>query len=64
MRLTVVIPCFNEKNTIRAIVDAVIAAPPGDKEIIVVDDCSTAPLRSAVLRTPFPPRHYSGKDWR
>jgi glycosyltransferase involved in cell wall biosynthesis len=41
MRTTVVIPCFNEKTTIRAIVDAVIAAAPADKEIIIVDDCST-----------------------
>jgi len=41
MRTTVVIPCFNEKNTVRALVDAVIAAAPDDNEIIVVDDCST-----------------------
>jgi glycosyltransferase involved in cell wall biosynthesis len=41
MRPTVVIPCFNEKDTIREIVDAVIAAAPADKEIIIVDDCST-----------------------
>ena len=41
MRTTVVIPCFNEKSTIRAIVDAVLAADPADKEIIIVDDCST-----------------------
>jgi len=41
MRLSVVIPCFNERDTIRSIVDAVRAAPYLDKEIIVVDDCST-----------------------
>ncbi|HUG12614.1 MAG TPA: glycosyltransferase family 2 protein [Opitutaceae bacterium] len=41
MRTTVVIPCFNEKSTIREIVDAVLAAAPADKEIIIVDDCST-----------------------
>ncbi len=41
MRISVVIPCFNEKNTIRALVDAVIAAPVDDVEIIVVDDGST-----------------------
>ncbi len=41
MKLTIVIPCFNEKNTIRKIVDAVLASPVDDKELIVVDDCST-----------------------
>ncbi len=40
MKLSIVIPCYNERNTIRAIVDAVRAAPVADKEIIVVDDCS------------------------
>src|SRR5690606_15058056 len=41
MKLSVVIPCYNELKTIRAIIDAVRAAPVPDKEIIVVDDCST-----------------------
>jgi glycosyltransferase involved in cell wall biosynthesis len=40
MKLSIVIPCYNERNTIRTIVDAVRAAPVTDKEIIVVDDCS------------------------
>lgn len=41
MRLSIVIPCFNEVSTIENIIDAVIASPYPDKEIIVVDDCST-----------------------
>jgi glycosyltransferase involved in cell wall biosynthesis len=41
MKLSVVIPCFNEAKTIRSIVDAVRRAPVADKEIIVVDACST-----------------------
>lgn len=40
MRLSIIIPCYNELNTIDAIIDAVNAAPYPDKEIIVVDDCS------------------------
>jgi glycosyltransferase involved in cell wall biosynthesis len=40
MKLSVVIPCFNEVNPITAIVSAVRAAPWEDKEITVVDDCS------------------------
>lgn len=41
MRLSVVIPVFNEASTIVEIVDAVLASPVDDIEIIVVDDCST-----------------------
>ena len=41
MKLSVVIPCFNERNTIAAIIDAVRASAYPDKEIIVIDDCST-----------------------
>src|SRR5882672_476889 len=41
MKLSIVIPCYNERKTIRGIVAAVRAAPVADKEIIVVDDCST-----------------------
>lgn len=40
MRLSVVIPCFNEKETIEEIVAAVRNAPGPEREIIVVDDCS------------------------
>jgi len=40
VKLSVVIPCYNELGSIDAIIDAVIAAPYADKEIIVVDDCS------------------------
>lgn len=41
MKLSVVIPCYNELTTIRSIIEAVKAAPVADKEIIIVDDCST-----------------------
>ena len=41
MRLSVIIPCYNERDTIGEIIDAVRAAPLPDIEIIVVDDCST-----------------------
>jgi glycosyltransferase involved in cell wall biosynthesis len=40
MKLSVVIPVYNEKDTIRQIYDAVKAVDL-DKEIILVDDCST-----------------------
>jgi glycosyltransferase involved in cell wall biosynthesis len=41
MKLSVVIPCYNESATIAAVLDAVDAAGPANKEIIVVDDAST-----------------------
>jgi len=40
MKVSIVIPCYNEKNTIEEIVEAVRSAPIESKEIIVVDDCS------------------------
>ncbi|MBR2601814.1 MAG: glycosyltransferase family 2 protein [Clostridia bacterium] len=39
--LSIVIPCFNEKDSILAIVQKVLNAPIERKEIIVVDDKST-----------------------
>jgi len=41
MKLSVVIPCYNEFQTINDIVEAVKASPYPDKEIIIVDDYST-----------------------
>jgi glycosyltransferase involved in cell wall biosynthesis len=41
LKVSVVIPCYNERNTIEEIVAAVRAAPIDEIEIILVDDCST-----------------------
>jgi glycosyltransferase involved in cell wall biosynthesis len=41
MKLSIIIPCYNERDTIRDIILAVIGSPIADKEIIVVDDCSS-----------------------
>jgi glycosyltransferase involved in cell wall biosynthesis len=54
VRLSVVIPCFNEAGTIERIVDAVAAAPPQGKEIIVVDDCSRDGTREKLERVIAP----------
>ena len=50
MKLSIVIPCYNEVKTIRNIVDRVRNAPVADKEIIVVDDCSTDGTRDLLAR--------------
>jgi glycosyltransferase involved in cell wall biosynthesis len=54
MKLSIVIPCYNEAKTIRTIVDRVRAAPVPDKEIIIVDDCSRDGTRD-LLRTEIAP---------
>lgn len=54
MKLSIVIPCYNEARTIRAIVEAVRAAPVAHKEIIIVDDCSRDGTRD-LLRTQIAP---------
>jgi len=41
MKLSVVIPVYNEKNTIEKIVDLVKGVEGIDKEIVIVDDAST-----------------------
>jgi glycosyltransferase involved in cell wall biosynthesis len=40
LRASVVIPCFNERDTVGELIDRVMAVAV-DKEVIVVDDCST-----------------------
>jgi len=51
MLLSVIIPCYNEKTTIDLIIDAVNAAPYENKEIIIVDDCSTDGTREKLLNS-------------
>lgn len=46
MKLTVVIPCFNELGSIEQIVKAVKSSPIKDLEIIIVDDYSTDGTRN------------------
>ena len=41
MKLSIVIPCYNERETIRLIIDYVCNSPYEPKEIIIVDDYST-----------------------
>jgi len=52
MKLSVVIPCYNERTTIEAVVDAVRSAPVEPVEIIVVDDGSTDGTRELLKAKP------------
>ncbi|MCG6166598.1 glycosyltransferase family 2 protein [Leptospira sp. FAT2] len=51
MKVSIVIPCYNEKNTIRNILETVQKVPIKNKEIILVDDCSKDGTRD-LLKTP------------
>ena len=48
MRLSVVIPVFNEAATVGSIIEAVRAAPVDELEVVVVDDCSTDGTRDVL----------------
>jgi glycosyltransferase involved in cell wall biosynthesis len=50
MKLSVVIPCYNEAATIESVVDAVRRSPYDPKEIVVVDDCSRDGTRDILKR--------------
>lgn len=54
MKLSIVIPCFNELRTLDALLAAVEAAPWPDKEIILIDDCSTDGTREKIQRDVLP----------
>ena len=41
LKVSVIIPCYNEKDTIRLIFEKVKASELFNKEIIIIDDCST-----------------------
>src|SRR5947199_9638169 len=54
MKVSVVIPCYNERDTVAEIVSAVRTAPLPDIEIIVVDDGSTDGSRTILKRNVEP----------
>jgi len=50
MKLSVIIPVYNEKDCVEEVISGVKAVPV-DKEIIVVDDCSTDGTREVLKKT-------------
>ena len=52
MKVSIVIPCYNELDTIETIVDVVKASPFENKEIIIVDDYSKDGTRELVKKKP------------
>ena len=41
MKITIIIPCYNEEKTLEKIVNKVLKFKSFEKEIIIVDDCSS-----------------------
>ena len=41
MKLSIVIPCYNEEKTLKQLVEKVLQFKLKEKEILIVDDCST-----------------------
>src|SRR5437867_7085040 len=48
MKVSIVIPCYNEKATIEKIVEAVRSAAISSREIIIIDDCSQDGTRAVL----------------
>jgi glycosyltransferase involved in cell wall biosynthesis len=49
LKISVIIPCYNERNTIAEVVHAVRSAAYDDKEIIIVDDGSNDGTRDILI---------------
>ena len=49
MKLSIIIPCYNECHTIEKIIDRVNNQETFNKEIIVIDDCSTDGTKEILL---------------
>jgi glycosyltransferase involved in cell wall biosynthesis len=54
MKVSIIIPCYNEKSTVEKIVQAVRTAPVENKEIILVDDCSEDGTQTILKETIAP----------
>ena len=52
MKVSVVIPCYNERATIETVVEAVRSAPVNEVEIIIVDDGSSDGTRELLQSKP------------
>ncbi len=48
MKLSVIIPCYNERATIATLLERVFGSSYPDKEVILVDDCSTDGTRELI----------------
>lgn len=50
MKLSIIVPCYNEKDGILTIIGKIKESPIAEKEIIIVDDCSTDGTREILKK--------------
>ena len=50
MKLSIIIPCYNEEKTIKIIIEKVLKFNLYEKEIIIIDDCSTDSSRQIIKK--------------
>ena len=50
MKLSIIIPCFNEEKTIEQVVNKVLKFNTLEKEILIIDDCSVDDSREIIRR--------------
>jgi glycosyltransferase involved in cell wall biosynthesis len=48
MKISIIIPCFNEEKTISTVINKILSNYNGDKEIIVIDDFSNDKTRDII----------------
>ena len=48
MKISIIIPCFNEEETISIVINNILSSYNGDKEIIVIDDFSNDRTRDII----------------
>ena len=54
MKLSVIVPVFNEESTIKKIIESVQSSPVDIREIIIIDDCSTDSTREILSKIDSP----------
>ena len=50
MKLSIIIPCYNEANTIEKILEKIYDSYKESKEIIIIDDFSTDGTREILIK--------------
>ena len=48
MKLSIIIPCYNEEKTLKKLVQKVIQFKLHEKELLIIDDCSTDSSREII----------------
>ncbi len=66
MKISIIVPCFNEEKTIKVLVEKILKFNLYEKEIIIVDDCSTDNskeiIKSLALENPIIRNFFSEKN--